>query len=61
MSGRGSEYGLRGSVRQALTLAPPRGMLYRDAHYFTATVEVDVTPIRFAPGAGLSTIDHNQP
>ncbi|MBM7367269.1 acetoacetate decarboxylase family protein [Gordonia hydrophobica] len=42
MTGRGAEYGLRGSLRKALTLAPPNGLLYRDAHYFTATVEVDV-------------------
>lgn len=46
MTGRGPEYGLRGSARQALDLAPPRGMLYRDAHYFTATVDVDTSTMR---------------
>ncbi|MEV0341311.1 acetoacetate decarboxylase family protein [Nocardia sp. NPDC050713] len=28
-------------LRRALTLADPRKSLYRDAHYFTATVEID--------------------
>ncbi|GAB16987.1 Acetoacetate decarboxylase family protein [Gordonia effusa NBRC 100432] len=40
------DYGLRGSIRQALRLAPPRGLLYRDAHYFSATVDVDVAAMR---------------
>ncbi|MFW0788226.1 acetoacetate decarboxylase family protein [Gordonia sp. CPCC 205333] len=40
------DYGFRGSIRQALRLAPPRGLLYRDAHYFTATVEVDIAKMR---------------
>lgn len=36
-----------GDLRRALTLADPRRTLYRDAHYFTATVEVD--PDRMRP------------
>lgn len=39
-------YGLLGGIREALRLAPPRGLLYRDAHYFTATVEVDPVAMR---------------
>ena len=35
------DYGLRSSVRQVLDLAPRGGLLYRNAHYFSATVEVD--------------------
>ncbi|WP_424187790.1 acetoacetate decarboxylase family protein [Actinokineospora sp. G85] len=33
--------GLISDLRRALTLAHPRRTLYRDAHYFAATVEVD--------------------
>lgn len=40
------EYGVRGSVRQLLRLAPPRGLIYRDAHYLAATVEVDPAVMR---------------
>ncbi len=40
------EYGLRGSARQLLRLAPPRGLLYRDAHYLAATVEVDAAVMK---------------
>ncbi|WP_336670874.1 acetoacetate decarboxylase family protein [Tsukamurella sp. USMM236] len=56
MRGRGSEYSLRGSVRQVLELAPPRGMLYRDAHYFTATVEVDVPTMQSWLPAGVHAV-----
>lgn len=35
------DYGIRGGIRQLLRLAPPRGLLYRDAHYFAVTVELD--------------------
>lgn len=40
------EYGVRGGVRQLMRLAPPRGMLYKDAHYLAATVEVDPKAMR---------------
>ncbi|GAD82283.1 acetoacetate decarboxylase [Nocardia asteroides NBRC 15531] len=30
-----------GDLRRAFALADPRGSLYRDAHYFSATVEID--------------------
>ncbi|CAM5325681.1 hypothetical protein TPAU25S_03287 [Tsukamurella paurometabola] len=56
MNRRGSEYGLRGSLRQALKLAPPRGMLYRDAHYFTATVEVDVPTMQSWLPSGVRAV-----
>ncbi|UQW99222.1 acetoacetate decarboxylase family protein [Streptomyces sp. RerS4] len=39
--------GLASDLRRLLTLGNPRGTLYRDAHYFTATVEVD--PERMRP------------
>ncbi|KXO98224.1 acetoacetate decarboxylase family protein [Tsukamurella pseudospumae] len=41
-----SEYGLLGGIRETLRLAPPRGLLYCDAHYFTATVELDPAAMR---------------
>lgn len=39
--------GLRSDVGRLLTLADPRRTLYRDAHYFAATVEVD--PVAMKP------------
>lgn len=47
---------LRGDLRRACTLADPRRTLYRDAHYFTATVEVDPTRMRqwLPPGIRLA-------
>ncbi|NMD54139.1 MULTISPECIES: acetoacetate decarboxylase family protein [Tsukamurella] len=56
MRGRGADYGVRGSVRQALALAPPRGLLYRDAHYFSATVEVDVPTMQSWLPAGVHAV-----
>nr|MDT0525628.1 acetoacetate decarboxylase family protein [Streptomyces sp. DSM 41633] len=51
------DYGLRGSIKQALRLGPPCGLLYRDAHYFTATVEVDTATMRrwLPPGVRPAT------
>lgn len=48
--------GLRGDLRRALTLGAPRGTLYRNAHYFTATVEVDPVAMRpwLPPGIRLA-------
>lgn len=40
------EHGLRAGVRELLRLAPPRGLIYRDAHYLAATVEVDPAVMR---------------
>lgn len=37
---------VRGGVRELLRLAPPRGLIYRDAHYLAATVEVDPAVMR---------------
>lgn len=50
------EYGVRGGVRQLMRLAPPRGMLYKDAHYLTATLEVDPKAMRrwLPPGIRLA-------
>jgi hypothetical protein len=39
----------------------PHLLCFTNHEYVLATVEVGATPIRFAPGVGLSTIDHNQP
>lgn len=47
------DYGLRGSIRQLRRLAPPRGLLYRDAHYFSATVEVDPARMKRWLPAGI--------
>lgn len=44
---------LGGDVRRALTLADPRRTLYRDAHYFAATVEVDPDAMRRWLPAGV--------
>ncbi|WP_124713308.1 acetoacetate decarboxylase family protein [Mycolicibacterium nivoides] len=51
------DYGLRGSIKQALRLGPPCGLLYRDAHYFTATVEVNTATMRrwLPPGVRPAT------
>ncbi|MUL67759.1 acetoacetate decarboxylase [Mycobacterium sp. CBMA 234] len=48
--------GLGSDLRRALTLADPRRTLYRDAHYFTATVEVDPDRMRpwLPPGVRLA-------
>lgn len=43
----GRDYGLFGGVREFRRLAAPKGgMLYRDAHYLVATLEVDATAMR---------------
>ncbi|WP_341268262.1 acetoacetate decarboxylase family protein [Gordonia malaquae] len=55
-SSRGADYNLRGSLREARRLAPVRGMLYRDAHYFTATVEVDVPTMNAWLPAGVRPV-----
>ncbi|MGO3327276.1 acetoacetate decarboxylase family protein [Gordonia sp. (in: high G+C Gram-positive bacteria)] len=47
------DYSFRGSVRQTLRLAPPRDFLYRDAHYLTATVEIDPTQMKRWLPAGI--------
>ncbi|QFU87083.1 hypothetical protein [Amycolatopsis sp. YIM 10] len=48
--------GLRTDMRRLLTLADPRHSLYRDAHYFTATVEVDPRAMKpwLPPGIRLA-------
>ncbi|MGB6243551.1 acetoacetate decarboxylase family protein [Gordonia sp. (in: high G+C Gram-positive bacteria)] len=40
------DYGVRGAIRTVRRLLTPGGPLYRDAHYFTATVEVDPDIVR---------------
>lgn len=53
---KASDFGVRGGVRQLLDLAPPRGLLYRDAHYLAATLEVDPKEMRrwLPPGIRLA-------
>lgn len=47
---------LGSDLRRALTIATPRQTLYRDAHYFTATVEVDPDAMKqwLPPGVRLA-------
>ncbi|KZM68202.1 acetoacetate decarboxylase family protein [Nocardia terpenica] len=40
-------------LRRLLSLGDPRGSLYRDAHYFTATVEIDPNRMRQWLPAGI--------
>lgn len=53
---RTSGRGLRSDLRRLRALAGPRRTLYRDAHYFTATVEVDPKSMRrwLPPGIRLA-------
>ena len=39
----------------------PRLFCFTNCERALSAVEVGATPIRFAPGTGLSAIDHNQP
>ncbi|MFK0251473.1 hypothetical protein ACIQUM_42805 [Amycolatopsis azurea] len=41
--------GLRSDLRRLFALGDPRRTLYRDAHYFTATVELDPAAGRWLP------------
>lgn len=45
--------GLRGDIKRALSLGDPRRTLYRGAHYFAATVEVDADRMRQWLPAGV--------
>jgi acetoacetate decarboxylase len=47
------DYGMRGGFRQFRKLAPRRGMLYRNAHYLAATVEVNPDLMRRWLPAGI--------
>lgn len=53
---KASDFGIRGGFRQLFDLAPPRGLLYRDAHYLAATLEVDPKEMRrwLPPGIRLA-------
>lgn len=48
---------LRGDVARLLKLGDPRRTLYRDAHYFSATVEVDADAMRQWLPSGVRLIE----